>query len=192
MVLFETGIYFEDVIKNLQEIGVFNYVLPFLLVFSIFFAILEKTKILGDGKTNINVVVSSVAALLVLAQQGIVDTINIFIPRVSLIMLVILMGLLIIAMVAGKQFTGITGGVFSIAVILIIIAVIMAVTIPEGGTLGFYLSERDRATLLNIGIPLAIFLIAIAIVTAKPKEGKEGGVTKLLKSLEKGFSGGSS
>src|SRR3989344_4332425 len=107
--LFQATLQFRDVIQTLQDIGVFNYVLPFLLIFSIFIAILEKTQILGEGKTNINVVVSASAGLLVLAQQGIVETINLFIPRISLIMLVTLMGLLIIALVAGKKFSGITG-----------------------------------------------------------------------------------
>ncbi len=181
---------FGNVIDTLQQVGVFNYVLPFLLVFSIFFAILEKTKILGDGKTNINIVVSAVAALLVLVQQGIVETINLFIPRVSLIMIVILMGLLIIAMVAGKSFSGLKGGVFSIAVVLIIIAVILAVTLPETGG-SFSLSPQDRAVLLNVFVPIAIFLIAIAIVTSKPSEGKEGTLSKIAKELEKGFGGGS-
>src|SRR3989344_1155700 len=186
--LFQATLQFRDVIQTLQDIGVFNYVLPFLLIFSIFFAILEKTQILGEGKTNINVVVSAAAGLLVLAQQGIVETINLFIPRISLIMLVTLMGLLIIALVAGKKFSGITGTTFGVAVVLIIIAVILAVSLPENST-GFSLSERDRQVLLNIGVPLAIFLIAIAIVTAKPKQPNTG-VGHFLEKLGKEFGSG--
>ncbi len=189
MVLLQASVNFGDIITTLEEVGVFDYVLPFLLVFSIFFAILEKTQILGQGKTNINVVVSTVAALLLLVQRGIVETINLFIPRVSLIMIVILMGLLIIAMVSGKQFAGLSGWVFSIMVVLIIIAIILAVTLPETGG-SFSLSPQDRAVLLNIGVPIAIFLIAVAIVTAKPKQQGRSGLQKAMEAIEHGFGGG--
>ncbi len=177
---------FGDTIQVLKDVGVFEYVLPFLLIFSIIFAILEKTKILGSDKTNINIVVSSVIALLVLVQQGIVATINLFLPRVSLVIVVILMGLLIIAMISGKEFTGLKGGVFSIAVILIIIAVLLSVFLPEDSS-GIYISPQDRNLLINIGIPLAVFLIAIALVVQKPKkEGEEGVFSKLIKGIERG------
>src|SRR3989344_4285795 len=127
MVLFEAVSFnFGDVFSSLQELGVINYVLPFLLIFAIMFAILEKTHILGKDKTNINVVVSSVVGLLLVVQQGIVEIINLFLPRVSLIIVVALMGLLVIAMLAGKEYEGLSGSVFGIAVILVVIAIVLA------------------------------------------------------------------
>lgn len=96
----------NDVINFLLSSGVYNYFLPFLLIFAIIFAILEKTAILGEGKTNINVVVAVVTGLLLVAQQDIVNIILLFMPRVSLIIVVILMFLLVIAMLAGKKFEG--------------------------------------------------------------------------------------
>jgi hypothetical protein len=41
-----------------------NFVLPFLLVFTISFAILEKTKLFGDGKKQLDAIVSAVASLI--------------------------------------------------------------------------------------------------------------------------------
>ena len=38
---------FREVIEFFDSIGLFDVVLPFLLVFTIVFAILEKTKVLG-------------------------------------------------------------------------------------------------------------------------------------------------
>ena len=51
-----------------------SFVLPFLLVFTIVFAILEKTKIFGatkdgESKKNINAVVALVLGLLMIAQK---------------------------------------------------------------------------------------------------------------------------
>ena len=77
MVLFQAAFNFGDTVNYLVESGVYDVLLPFLLIFSIIFAILEKTKILGESKTNINVVVSVVIGLLLIVQRGIVEIINI-------------------------------------------------------------------------------------------------------------------
>ena len=44
-----------------------EYVLPFLLVFTLVFAILDKTKLLGEEKRQINAIMSLVIGLILLA-----------------------------------------------------------------------------------------------------------------------------
>ena len=188
MVLLQISFNFGDTIKVLQEVGVFDYLLPFLLIFSILFAILEKTKILGSEKTNINIVVSTVVSLLVLVQPGIIQTINLFLPRVSLIIVVILMGLLVISMVSGEHYQGLKGSVFALAVILIIISIIVALVLPETGG-SFSLAPQDREALLKIGVPLAVLLIAIVLVTRKPPVKGENSIAKVFEGITKGFGG---
>ena len=129
MVLEGVSFNLADSINYLISLGIFDILLPFLLIFSIVFAILEKTKILGSDKKNINAIVAVVVGMLVIVQQGIVQTINLFLPRVSLIIVVILMGLLVISMIAGREFSGLKGGVLGFAIIVIIIAIILALTI---------------------------------------------------------------
>ncbi|MBI2652090.1 hypothetical protein HYX00_01375, partial [Candidatus Woesearchaeota archaeon] len=55
----------EGFIEVLDRWRVADVLLPFLLIFVIVFAILQKTKILGDSKKNLNVVVAIVVGLLV-------------------------------------------------------------------------------------------------------------------------------
>ena len=62
----------NNAIQFFRDFGLFDVVLPFLLVFTIMFAILEKTKILGTedkeghvSKKNLNSMVSFVVAMLV-------------------------------------------------------------------------------------------------------------------------------
>ena len=50
---------FRDVLSLGEEIGAFDVLLPFLLVFTLAFAVLDKSKILGKMK-QLNVVVSFV------------------------------------------------------------------------------------------------------------------------------------
>ena len=189
MVLFQTGFSFGDAIDYLVNIGVYDIFLPFLLIFSIVFAILEKTSILGKDKTNINVIVSVVIGLLLVVQRGIVEIINLFLPRVSLIIVVILVVLLLIAMVVGKEFTGLKGITLGIAVIVILIAVIIALTArPTAGPI--WLTSADRDTLLRIGIPVLIFILVISLVTYKPKRPEEKGtLSRALKGLAREVGG---
>ena len=54
-----------DFINTLESWGLTDVMLPFLLMFTLMFAILQKTKILGDDKKNFNTVVALVMSLLI-------------------------------------------------------------------------------------------------------------------------------
>ncbi len=92
----------SNAIEFLKDFGLFDVVLPFLLVFTFVFAILEKTKILGtetDGKTpkkNLDAMVSFVFALLVVATNKIVSAINQALPNVVLLIVIFVTFLLVI------------------------------------------------------------------------------------------------
>ncbi len=91
----------EGALEFLESFGFFNVVIPFLLVFTLVFAILEKTKILGteeDGKTpkkNLNAMISFVFALLVVATKEVVIAIRGSLPQVALILVIIFCFLLL-------------------------------------------------------------------------------------------------
>ncbi len=75
---------FREVIQFFDKIGLFDVVLPFLLVFTIVFAIFEKTKVLGTDeiegkkytKKNLNAIASFVIAFLVVASSQLVEIIT--------------------------------------------------------------------------------------------------------------------
>ena len=75
---------FRQVITFFSKIGLFDVVMPFLLVFTIVFAIMEKTKVLGteeiEGKKytkkNLNAIAAFVIAFLVVAAKELVAIIN--------------------------------------------------------------------------------------------------------------------
>jgi peptidoglycan/LPS O-acetylase OafA/YrhL len=86
---------FRGVIGFFQELGIYDIVLPFLLVFTIVFAILEKTKILGTDKVegttitkkNLNAMVALVIAFLVIASTQLVAVINSVMANVVLLLI---------------------------------------------------------------------------------------------------------
>src|SRR3989344_4181180 len=174
---------FGTLIAELQSLGVYDYFLPFLLIFAIVFAILEKTKIFGD-KTNINVVDSLVIGLLLIVQQPIVAIINNFLPKASLIIIIILIALIVISLIGGNP-TKLSGSVFSVGVIVIILALIWALSPNLGWSLPFDISERTK----NLILLLIIFIALPLFLVTRSEKKDENGASKFFKGLEKGFKG---
>src|SRR3989338_10174572 len=87
---------FRGAIEFLARLGLYDVVLPFLLVFTIVFAILEKTKLFGTEKIgahdytkkNLNAMTAFVISFLVVASSQLVAAINESLARVVLLMLV--------------------------------------------------------------------------------------------------------
>ncbi len=52
-----------EVLNIWNEMGVFSYVIPFLLIFAVVFAILKKTKILGEDKGILSIISASLGLL---------------------------------------------------------------------------------------------------------------------------------
>ncbi len=86
---------FESAIEFMQDLGIFRVILPFLLVFTIVFAILEKTRILGveeiDKKKytrkNLNAMVAFVIGFFVIASKELVRIISETASNVILLLL---------------------------------------------------------------------------------------------------------
>ncbi len=102
---------FRGVIDFFNEIGIFDVVLPFLLVFTIVFAILEKTKVLGYEeidkvhytKKNLNSMVAFVIAFLVVASTKLVAIINQTMSQVVLLMLLAVCFLMLVGVFLGDK-----------------------------------------------------------------------------------------
>jgi len=130
----------ENFFISLDKWGLTDVMLPFLLVFTIVFAVLEKTKVLGVDKKNFNVVVALVLAFSVVIPHltgtypisyDPVDIINGALPSVSILVVAIMMLMILIGVFAHDQvFLGLTMpgwiGFFSILAIIFIFGHLLA------------------------------------------------------------------
>ncbi len=105
---------FRGVITFMGKIGVYDVILPFLLVFTIMFAILEKTKVLGvekiDGrettKKNLNSIVAFVISFLVIASTKLVAVISEVMANIVLLLILAISFILLVGVFFGsKEFT---------------------------------------------------------------------------------------
>ena len=63
-----------DLVWIAKEYGIFEYYLPFLIVFTLVFGLLEKANIFGPKARNINVIVALVSALYILVYTPVGTT----------------------------------------------------------------------------------------------------------------------
>lgn len=171
----------ENFMKTLEGWGITDVMLPFLLIFVIIYAVLQKTKILGETKKNLNAAVAIVVGMLVViphvtgrypAGSDPVEIINASIPQVSIFLVAILFLLILLGLFGQDQVMlgmAMPGWVtlFSLLVIILIF----------GGASGWWpngfndwLENVFGTESVAIVVMILVFGVIIAWVT---KEGKE-------------------
>ncbi|MBS3133410.1 hypothetical protein J4470_04815 [Candidatus Woesearchaeota archaeon] len=125
---------FTDAFLRLDNMGVIDSLLPFILLFTILFAVLQKTKIIGEGKKQFNTVIALILSLMVVIPhltgryppgKDVVTIMNTTLPQVSLLVIAILAALLLIGVFAPGVMFGGTGmgalmGLFSLVAVVYI------------------------------------------------------------------------
>jgi len=162
---------FRTVMTLLEEMGIMDVLLPFLLIFSITFAVFEKTKI--TGKKNVNVMIALVIALAVVIPHvtgsypsgfDVVVIINAILPQISLVILAILLFMLISGLIAAPG--GGAGKMIGVIVALLLILFIFF------GTIGYF---YDISWLYDFFGSEAVTFLIVMLVFALAIFGIVGG-----------------
>jgi len=131
---------FQGLIYTLEQWGVIDVILPFILIFTIVFAVLEKTEVLGKDESKTKKYAAVIAMVLAFAVVvphvtgsyyygfDAVEIINRALPQVGLLLTAIVMMLLTIGLWTGKKPSGQQGiGVwFTLASGLLVIVIFIA------------------------------------------------------------------
>ena len=179
---------FEEGIELLESIGVADVLLPFILIFTVIYAVLQKSKLLGEDKKNFNVIIALVVAFSVIIPHvldtyptgyDVVDIINTVLPQISLIAIAFLTLLILAGLVgadiAGKSFAG-----------LFVLIALIAVVAIFGGALGWWESvwfyDWFGEETIAIVIMILVFGLIIWFITGEKTRGEElgGGIKKFF------------
>lgn len=189
---------FYDMIQRLENIGVFDVLFPFILIFAILFALMQKIQVLGEGdegkKYNL-IVALVIAAGVVLPHvtgsypQG-MDPIEIMLGAFPNIIIVI-MGILGLFLIMGMWGLSPKWENSSFSGLLVLVAIAVVVFI-FGTSAGWwwnfpswlnFLNDSDTQALL---VTLLVFGVVIYLIVGKKSES--GGAGKSVGNFLEGAS----
>lgn len=153
-----------------------DVILPFILVFSLVFAILQKSKLLGEGKQQIDAIIAFVIAGILVSFSTQVSWIRQFIWFLVIALIILFIFMLLYGFAYGDTKGDPLGGVAWLKPtigIMLFVAVIVASIVITGywdKTLNFF-STGDWGPSI-IFIIVAIIAISIVLKTGKKGENK--------------------
>jgi len=184
----------DNALGLLQQFGFFKVVLPFLLIWAIFYAILLKTKVLGDDSQqtkNIAGVIATVAGFLVITYTPVVEAIAILLPQASFLLVAALLVIMTLAFIIPdweekvKTLRGPHLVVISVFILLIFLGIVgfaVGDKVPAlyslsallSGQIAFAIPEEALNTMIALGLVLGLPLAVILFMTRheKKKESK--------------------
>ncbi len=176
---------FNSFMGTLDSIGFYTVALPFLLIFTIIFAILEKIKLFGPDSKRFNGLIAMVMAFLVIRVQSLVEIMNNFLPQVSFLALIFIVFLLLVGILVGP--TDGWKGIPLFAGIIVTIGVIVYALLNSSGMIGIgfpswlQLTGEDR----NMLIAVVLFFVFVWFVVADggKKKSSWSGFTDYLEKL---------
>jgi hypothetical protein len=149
-----------------------EYLLPFLLVFFIIFAILDKTKLFGEGKKQVNALTSAVIALIFVGAVSYTHMIS----NLTLFLTIAIVAVFVILLIWGfiwgdeKGFKA-AGWMKWILAVVAGIAFIWAViwATDSLGKIGGFFSGSLGQTIITNGIFLIVIAVALALILIPKK-----------------------
>ena len=154
-----------DLLSQWQSAGIFDILLPFLLIFAVIFGILASTNILG-GHRGVNLVIALVIGLIAIRLPFVSAFFTEFFPRLGIVLAVLIGGAISIGIFVHQH--NAKGWFNGLAIAGIVFAIIAALlSFNQFGWFGS-IWWQDYWGLIIGGIILVIVIIAI-FVTAAPK-----------------------
>ena len=127
---------------DLGILQVFDFIFPVLLVWAFVFALLQKTKVIGDSM-GINATIASAASLTILLSRTAIDLINFIIPWFAITIIFFVLMVLLFMIMGAKDVTAYQDK--SIQWVLVAVGILIVVA-AFGKVLGQSLLEQAGQT----------------------------------------------
>jgi len=147
-------------------------VLPFLLVFTLIFAILEKTEVLGGGKRQINAIIGFVVALILIAFPFPRDIIVNLMPLLAVIAVVLLVFMMLYSFAGGKQGEKWMRVTFGILIGLVLVVALLVMTGYWEPVIGAIVGGSGNKIAANLFFVIIIVAAIVIVLSGSKKESK--------------------
>lgn len=190
--------YYGSFLSYLDSFGITDLLVPFILIFTIVFAVLQKIEIFGKDKSKkFNIIIAlSIALLSVIPhatgryqQFDIVNVINSSLPQVGLLIIGLVLLMVLVGLIGGKtdHSSMILGFAGILAVILLLVVFWRAVN-PYGTPAWF--SFMDNPAFQAFLVIILVFGLIVWFVTKEPKKDDKSKFGDSAKDFLKGMFGG--
>src|SRR3989344_8854757 len=170
----------EEFVRISESWGLTDVMLPFLLIFVIFFAILTKVKVFGEKSSRYNLIVALVIALVFVIPHVMdrypsnfdpVEIMNEALPNISIVIVAAIAALIIIGAFGGQVTTRpayLTGGVVLMGAVIYTIFVypslsplLLAVAIIFIITTAFSNPQKDNFNYVQGAVSIGAFIVVL-------------------------------
>ncbi|MBR9693218.1 hypothetical protein GOV07_04815 [Candidatus Woesearchaeota archaeon] len=176
---------FQGVIVFFRDVGMYDVILPFLLVFTLIYALLEKTKILGVErvgdkeytKKNVNSMLAFVCAFFVVASSKLVAAINQLVGSMVLLLVLLVCFMLLVGSMHKDDKSGFElKGFYRNAFYVIMFVGMILIFLNSVGWLqaawGYTVTHLD-SQLIGMIMLLIIIIALMVFVTRDPSAAKK-------------------
>ncbi|MBX4196478.1 hypothetical protein KW805_02740 [Candidatus Pacearchaeota archaeon] len=161
-----------SILNQWQTAGVFDYILPFLLLFAVIFGILSTTNIIGSNR-GVHGLIAVVVALMALQFNYFGDFLKELFPRLGIGIAVLLTVLILFGLfIPDEQRKYWYWGLATIAVIIAIVVINNSFS-----HFGWYTSFASEDSVAYIIGAILLLGVVIAVVAANSKGGTGGAAT---------------
>lgn len=156
----------------LQNVVFTKFVLPFLLIFFIVFAILERTKVFGDDKKQINALIAFVIGLIFVGVAFPKEVVENLILFLTVAIVVVFVFLILWGFVSGKELkiesTGLKWTAGIVLLVIVIISVLWATGI-QGGVFDLLFGQSWSGTFWTNLLFVVLVGAALALILRNSK-----------------------
>lgn len=166
-----------DLFVQWEQFGVFDLILPFLLIFSVVFGVLTATNILG-GNRGINLIIALVIALMALRLQFVSVFFTELFPRFAIGLAALVVAVILIGLFIPKEHA--QGWFIGFGVVGALIAIISVLqTFNQLDFFGSYFWQEWATIIISAILVIAVIITIVALGGNKDggKSGKSGEIT---------------
>lgn len=164
----------------LESYFAINVIYPFLLSFTLIFAILQKSKILGEDKKQIDALIAFSISLIFVAFSWATGIVSAMMPFLVVTLVILLVFMILYGFVASDNSEGLVlsvglkRGLGVLAALAVIVAVIVA-TGQWSTVVGWiFNSNGSPSNLASNILMVAVIVGALAVVLWRPKSSGSG------------------
>ena len=158
-----------DVLNSWADMGVFAYVLPFLIIFAVVFGILNKTQLLGGNK-GVQATIALAVGLLSLQFDYVANFFATIFPYAGMGIGILLVALILMGLISDKSWSVYIWFIIGIVIFLVVLLTALSDVAWMGG-LNYRWADWRNILLVIVIVALVVWLIA------KGQKGDSGSST---------------